>query len=310
MKLSPLRIATFLALGTALISGANIFLTKIVVTAVNDPLVFTTLKNGIVAIMLIGLLVVFHKWQEIRSLRRDQLFKLGIIGVVGGSLPFILFFTGIMRAGAVSAGLIHKTLFLWVLLFAYPFLKERLTKMQWLGIGAIFAANLLIGGFSGFSFGVGELMILGATILWAVENVVAKLALKDVSSLVVASSRMVLGSFILLGVTIATGRASVLAELSFSQMGGTLLTSLLLLGYVTTWYAALKRAPASYVAALLVPSTLVTNVLSAVFITHTLTTAQLTSSTLYLMGIALMVFFVHRTADVVVEQNKAGISVA
>jgi hypothetical protein len=59
---------------------------------------------------------------------------------------------------------------------------------------------------------------------------------------------------------------------------------------------ALKRAPAAYVATLLVPATLVTNVLSAVFVTHAFTGRDLMSTVLYVLGIALVVLFSGKAA--------------
>ncbi|MDP2932757.1 MAG: hypothetical protein Q8N81_01340, partial [bacterium] len=65
---------------------------------------------------------------------------------------------------------------------------------------------------------------------------------------------------------------------------------LLLVAYVLTWYAALKLAPAIYVAALLVPATLITNVLSAIFITHSVNWQLLGSSGLFVFGVAFIVW--------------------
>ena len=297
MKHSTLFYATVLALGATVVSGASNFLNKIAVTAVKDPIVFTTLKNTIVALFLVGIILALKKWQEIKSLNRNQALKLLAIGVIGGSVPFALFFTGLAQTSAINASLIHKTLFIWVLLLGIPLLKERLTRWQWLGVGAIFGANLLVGGFNGFKYNAGELMILGATILWAIENVIAKIALRDLSSSLVASARMIIGSLILFSFIIWRGGASAVYVLNFQQWGWTILTSVLLLGYVLTWYSALKRAPATYVATLLVPATLVTNVLSAVFVTHAFSGKQAFSMALFLIGAILVVLFARKTAE-------------
>lgn len=309
MKHSTLFYPTVLALATAVISGTNNFLTKIAVTAVKDPIVFTALKNVIVALFLVGIILALKKWREIKSLNGNQVFKLLAIGVVGGSLPFGLFFTGLAQTSAINASLIHKTLFLWVLLLGIPLLKERLTRWQWLGVGAIFGANLLVGGFWGFKYNTGELMILGATILWAVENIIAKVALRDLSSALVAGARMVFGSMILLLFVVWQGGASAVYALNLQQWGWTLLTGALLFGYVLTWYTALKHAPATYVATLLVPATLVTNILSATFVTHTLSGLQVISSLLFAAGTALVIIFAknlgHDLAIKVEQQNSA-----
>ncbi|KKW22470.1 MAG: hypothetical protein UY71_C0023G0023 [Parcubacteria group bacterium GW2011_GWB1_52_7] len=284
-----IKSATLLALLAAVISGTNNFVTKIAVTAVGDPIFFTTLKNAIVALGLIGVIIAWRKWPEIAALSREQWIKLFAIGVIGGAVPFALFFTGLTKTSALNAGLIHKTLFIWVMIFAIPILKERVTRLQWLGIGTIFAANLFVGGFAGFKYNAGELMILGATILWAIENIIAKTALKDIPSATVASARMVIGSVILSGLVLWQGNGGLIMNLNAMQWGWTILTSLLLGGYVLAWYTALKYAPATYVAALLVPATLVTNALSAIFITRTMALPQLASSALFILGTVLVI---------------------
>jgi drug/metabolite transporter (DMT)-like permease len=287
-----LRQATILALLTAVVSGFSIFLNKFAVTTVKDPVFFTTIKNSLVAILLVGLVIAFGKWREIKNLNKSQALKLLLIGVVGGSVPFALFFTGLSQTPAVNAGIIQKTLFIWVALLAIPFLKERMNKWQWLGIATIFAANLFVGGFNGFKYNGGELMIFTATILWAIENVVAKKVLSSVSSLTVGAARMSIGSLILLPIALYRGASfQSLASFTSSQWLWTILPVVLLFIYVLTWYSALKRAPVTYVATLLVPATLITNILSAIFITHTLNTNLIISSILFVGGGALVITF-------------------
>lgn len=299
----PYRYATALALITAVISGTNNFLTKIAVTAVKDPLVYTTLKNALVAAFFLGVILLFGKWREILSLTRGQMLRLFVIGAVGGSVPFALYFTGLSHTSALNAGLIHKTLFVWVFLFAMPILKERLTSLQWLGALTLLAANFVVGGFVGFKYNIGELMIVGATLLWAVENVIAKIALKDISSITVAGARMIIGSLILFAIVLGKGSAAPLSALTVEQWGWTALTSVLLLGYVLTWYTALKYAPATYVAALLVPATLVTNILSAIFVTHTLNGIQIMQLLLLAVGTGFVTVFAKRTVKNIVPRQ-------
>ncbi|PIR97090.1 MAG: hypothetical protein COT91_03235 [Candidatus Doudnabacteria bacterium CG10_big_fil_rev_8_21_14_0_10_41_10] len=291
MNTKYLKYATYLALLTALISGTNNFLTKIAVTVIPNPIVFTTLKNGIVALAIIGIIISFSKWKEIKTLSKKQIGKLMVVGVIGGFAPFALFFTGLTMTSGLNAGLIHKTLFLWVLILAVPILKEKITKWQLIGIVALFSANFVIGGFQGFKFNIGELMILVATILWAIENIIAKIALRNLSSLTVAGARMTVGSALLLSLVAIQGNLNMFTGLSAVQWSWTLLTSLLLTGFVLTWYTALKYAPATYVATLLVVSTLVTNVLTTVFITHNFNIKMALSVFLFYLGAELVIKF-------------------
>src|SRR5206468_4699512 len=111
-------------------------------------------------------------------------------------------------------------------------------------------------------FGAGELEILAATLLWAVEVVVAKRLLGTLSSWTVGLARMVAGSVLLIGWLLVRG------DLGFTRLGAgawawMLLTGVLLAAYVATWFAALARAQAVDVTAVLVVGAPVTALLSA-----------------------------------------------
>lgn len=256
-----------LALLTAGFSGVAVFLNSLTVKAVGDALVFTTIKNLGVALIL--LVILFKKkvdWKEVRQHWR----QLGLIGIIGGSLPFYLFFKGLMLVNPVTGALIHKTLIFWVALLALPFLKEKISLKQWLALGVIFGSNFLIGGLPEFSWRVGETMILAATMLWAIENIIAKKVLKNLSAEMVAGARMIIGSVLLLGAVIISGKMGLIFNLNSHQWLMTAVSIFMLAGYVLSWYKALKLAPVTLVATVLTLGTVITNSLSALFITHSL----------------------------------------
>ena len=93
-------------------------------------------------------------------------------------LPFYLFFQGLTLSSAATGALIHKTLIFWVALWAIPILKEKINTKQWLALGLIFGSNFIIGGLPRLAWGIGEWMILGATLLWSIENIIAKNVLR------------------------------------------------------------------------------------------------------------------------------------
>jgi drug/metabolite transporter (DMT)-like permease len=297
MTNSPsLRRGTILALTTAGISGISLFINTFAVSGIHDPVVFTTAKNVLVALALIGIIQFSHSWHEVRRLTNRQWSLLATIGLIGGSLPFALFFTGLQMVPALDGALIYNTLFVWVALLAIVFLRERFSPLQWLGVGALFAANMLVPGFNGLTFGMGDLLILAATLLWAFESILAKYLLGELTSTVVAGACRAFGALFLLAFLVVSGRIEGVADLTPIGSGWTLLTAVLLCGYVLTWYTALKHAPASYVAALLVPATLVTNILSAVFVTGTLTQHQLLTGILSVFGIAMIIHYARQSA--------------
>jgi drug/metabolite transporter (DMT)-like permease len=259
-----LRWGIVLALGTALISGVSIYLNAFAVKQLPDAAVYTTLKNGVAAVLLMTLAAATVRPSAVRAIPRASWGWLLVIAVIGGSLPFVLFFSGLAQASAPSAAFIHKTLFVWVALLAVPLLGERLGLAQLAALGVLLAAQALILTPSGVTWGAGETMIAGATLLWAVESVLAKHVLRSVPAPIVGASRLGIGLVVLVGYLVATGKLGSVAALTLDQWRWVLLTGAILSGYVATWFAALQRAPASLVTAILVVGAPVTAVLQAI----------------------------------------------
>lgn len=252
----------YFALITALISGIANFLNKYAVAAVGDSFVFTTAKNILVALLLSSFMLLPLAVKQLKQLKKKHWLQLMAVGLVGGSLPFVLFFKGLTITSAVQASFIHKTLFIWVTVLAIPLLKEKFTKWQGLAMVMLLGGSLFLGGLKTWQFGWGDLLIFLATLLWAAEYIIAKSILKTVNSSVVAWARMFFGSLVLLTWLLLTRGASVLFRLNSFQWSWTILMSLFLLGFVLTWYAALKRQPASVVTSILVLAFPVTAILS------------------------------------------------
>lgn len=259
-----LRWGVLLAIGTALISGLSIFVNGFAVKQLPDPAIYTTLKNGVAAFLLIGLMAISVRPAELRAVPARSWGWLAVIGIVGGSLPFLLFFTGLAQASAPSAAFIHKTLFIWVAFLAVPLLGERLGLAQVVALGVLLAGQALILMPAGISWGTGETLIAAATLLWAVETIVARRVLRTVPAAVVGAGRLGIGLIVLVGYLAVTGKLGAVAALSGEQWRWVLLTGALLTGYVGTWFAALKRAPASLVTAILVLGAPVTAALQAI----------------------------------------------
>ncbi|MFC1978270.1 EamA family transporter, partial [Chloroflexota bacterium] len=125
--------------------------------------------------------------------------------------------------------------------------------------------TLLLGWPESWFIGSGGLMIFVATILWAVEAIIAKKVMGQVSSNVAAFGRMFFGAIVMLICLALTGKLSIMASLSGQQTGWIVLTSLFLFGYVSCYYAGLKHAPASIVASVLVLGSVITSLLYAIF---------------------------------------------
>ena len=239
-----------LALLAAAVSGVSIFVNAQAVSAFPNATLFTTLKNVIVGAALVAVVLVWRR-ADVRGLATRQWAGLAALGFVGGSIPFVLFFEGLARSvNAGDASFIHKTLFVWVALGALAFLpRERLGSGQLAALGVLLVAQLLLGAPKSVTAGAGELMILAATLLWSAEIVIARRLLSSTSSVIASAGRMGGGALVLLAYTGATGQLTLaLSPLQWSWLA---ITAIVLLAFVSSWYAALERAPATAVTCVL-----------------------------------------------------------
>jgi drug/metabolite transporter (DMT)-like permease len=238
------------------------------VKAFGDPTVYTSAKNLVSVVVLVALLVAATRRGSsegfTRPSDRGQWAGLVAIGVIGGSVPFVLFFEGLARASSTQAAFIQKTLVVWVALLAIPFLRERFGPWHVAAIALlVWGQGVLGGGVGGIGFGSGEAMILIATLLWSVEIVVAKKLLGSLSALTVGTARMAFGVVVLIAYTLATTKWSELTSIGMHRWAWALLTGLILAGYVATWYSALARARAVDVTAVLVFGAIISALLQA-----------------------------------------------
>jgi drug/metabolite transporter (DMT)-like permease len=189
---------------------------------------------------------------------------LAYVGVVGGGIAFVLFFDGLADTSATPAAFWRDTLVIWVAVLAVPFLRERVTWWNVAAITLLVVGEVAVtGGVGHLAASRGELLVLSASMLWAVEVVVAKILLRGIAPAAITLVRMGVGAVALLAYLAASGSLHVLVSLDGTQIRWALLTGLLLAAYVATWMTALARARALDVTSILVGSALVTALLEA-----------------------------------------------
>jgi len=245
----------------------SIFVNEYAVRQAPNAVVYTTAKNAVAGVLLLALVLVPARTAPRQpATETPRMLPLVAVALVGGSIPFVLFFEGLARAEATQAAFIQKTLVVWVALLAVPLLRERLLPVHGAAIALLLAGQAWLAGNAGaVVVGTGEAMILAATLLWAVEVVYVRRLLASYGSRSLAAGRMGIGTVFLLAWLAASGRIGRLAGLSLAQWRWVVLTGLLLTAYVALWYAALARAPAVDVTAVLVLGAVVTAVLAGAF---------------------------------------------
>ncbi len=248
------------ALAAAIISGVANFANKQVIVSGIDPIILNIAKNGLVGLALLA--VSYSLLTDLKNYPLKNWFKLILIAIVGGCIPFILFFKGLAMSPAIVGSFVHKTLFIWVAILAVIFLKEKPNKFQLAGLGIMFVGLLPIIKFNLFSIGRGETMMLAAVAFWSVEVILIKKFIRDIDYRILAVSRMVLGAAFINLFSVATGNFSGIFNLTLADWSKILIVGVFLFGYVYTWYKALYLAPASVVTSILTLALPVTIVVS------------------------------------------------
>jgi drug/metabolite transporter (DMT)-like permease len=279
---------TILAVFAAVISGIAIPMNKVFVVDI-DPAVFTAVRAVIIG--LVFLLVSFATHGMSKKLLKQDWKYLAVIAVVGGALAFLLFFTGLKFTTAGRAAFLQKTLPIYAAVFAFAFLKEKITRRQ------VYALLLmLIGMVAIISTQInpsvlwtdpqlGDALIIGATVLWALESVAARKVMKDgASNFIVSFARMFFGGLVLFGAVVLTNKMGVLFSLTWQQWNNVFVSTVVLFGYVLFWYWSLRHINVSKASTLLLIAPVVSLAIGSLWFREPLPAIQLLGSALILIG--------------------------
>ena len=282
-------LGTFLVICTAIISGFAIPANKFLIIGL-DPAIFTATRAIIIAVGFF-VLASFQSKFNYKKFKKVPWKYLLAIGFVGGGLAFLLYFTGLKLTTSGRAAFLHKTMPLYVVILAFLFLKEKITREQIVAICLMFLGTLLLYEskikptelWSNPSFG--DLLVIIATFCWAVENVIARAAMiKGESNFVVTFARMFFGAIFLFAAVILLNKFDELLTLTPEQVGKLLISASILFGYVLTWYWGIKLINVSKAAPLLLLSPVISLVLGVIWFNEPIPSLQILGSILILVG--------------------------
>lgn len=244
-----------LVLLTAFVSGVSTFVNVYAVAGTSSD-AFVTVRNLAVAAAFLPVGLLVARSRGVRSLRSSDWGRLVLVGLLGGSVPFLLFFHGLALAsaagGATTAAFGYRTLFLFASVFGLVYLRERLHGRLLVGAALLLIGNVLLLGLTSAVLTDGTAYVLAATVLWAAEYTVSKRLLSDLPSATVALGRMGFGAAFLAAYLTATTQWSAVAALSGPQWAWVGISAALLGAFVATWYPGLKRVGVSDATAVLV----------------------------------------------------------
>lgn len=188
--------AAFALLLVNLIYGASHVLAKGVMPLYLTPTVFI-LFRVLGAVVLFWLLIPFIKWVRISNIDFVLLATCGLFGV---TINQLLFFHGLNASSPMNAGIIMALNPIMVAVLSFFWLKERLSKTQWIGIsiGAMGAIALTTYGTKSVQTQLGDLYLLGNSLSYAIYLLLVKPLMKKYTPLVVITWVFTFGTFFLL----------------------------------------------------------------------------------------------------------------
>lgn len=182
----------WLALSTSMLAGSTFSVFAKMLSVNLSPLSLVFISEVLVltfVVLSFGLVPIVRTFSKLGGSSILNLLAMGCLsGVIGPGL----WFTGLSMTSAVNANFFGKAELLFVLLLAWIFLGERLTRSHLLAAASI-TAGLVIIALRGFTdsvtFQLGDLLIILATISFAGGNAVYSKYLHHVPSHIALCSR-------------------------------------------------------------------------------------------------------------------------
>ncbi len=244
------------------------------------PMTLTTLRFAPAGVLLLGMARAQGKFPEVRRRDWTDFLALALLGIV---LTYGIYYTGVKRTTATDAVLLTACEPILIALFARLFLREYLSRQQWIGLWVgLLGIWLIVGRGS-----AGNLIALIALCIETTGSVTAKRLTSRYPGLFVVAIEMLLGSLLLL-----PGVGWELVHhppvVSWGVWGSVLYLSLICsaVGY-GVWFRLMERYPVSVLGAFILIQPLFGPLSGWLFRHETMTTRGELGAALVILGVAL-----------------------
>jgi drug/metabolite transporter (DMT)-like permease len=223
-------------LATTLIWGLNYTVVKQTLHEML-PMVFVSFRFALAAAFVV---IILHMSGENLRFRREDLWKLLLLGLVGNAAHQTLFTQGIARTSASNSALISATTPIFVTVLSALLRLEDISLIVGAGVTLSFLGTVMVIAFGGSSLSMGDsallgnLLTLGAALCWSFYTLATRRLMRYYSPLKITTLTMLVGSPILL--LVASGQLA-------TQDWGAITTS----GWLGLGYAFVFSSVIAYV---------------------------------------------------------------
>jgi drug/metabolite transporter (DMT)-like permease len=190
------------ALGAALCFGSVSTVGKAAMQTIN-PLLLSCLSYLLAAVTLTPFA---RKSSFSLKGRNSMLFTTSAI--CGAAIAPTLYFLGLQRTTASDTAILSNGEQVFTIVFAILFFRERLKKMDYVAIlmiltGVIIVATNLDPSRLFVEISLGNLLVLGATVFWSIDNNVSKILTDKIEPAKLSQVKSIVGFFMIAAVVIA-----------------------------------------------------------------------------------------------------------
>lgn len=284
-------------LGGVMLGGLSPVFTKLLLLQDVEGPTIVAARYLLTVLFLAPFGLPHHRPQKAGRPSRRAWVTLFLVGAFGSGLGALLFTAAVDYASAGVVNAISKTAPIFVALFAYFTLRERVTYLRFLLVAVMVAADLLIAA-GELTFTrelisrrlLGDLLALGAGMTRAAAEILGKSALRQFAPSTVALWRFGVGLVVAGAVSAATGGYASLSGLSVN--GWLILLALAGVStalYMALYYRGLAQIPAHVAVSLKLLGAIVTVVVSWIVLREALTPYHIAGICVLISGAYLLV---------------------
>lgn len=140
------------------------------------------------------------------SFTKKDYYILVTVAICGAAIAPYLYFVGLRQSSAVDTSLLSNAEIMFTVLFSLLFFKEKLKPIGFISAGLVLAGVVIVTTNIQFSESlfrpnIGHFLIIGATILWALDNNLSRILSVKIDTARLVQLKSAIGGSVLLGIT-------------------------------------------------------------------------------------------------------------